>query len=202
MTKANVAALLAAALLHCASASAAPISVNANARVLTDLGLFAAGSHTLTASGVVNLAVGCGNFLIGPDGRPTTAVTCGGYGSHFNPNGSDIADGQRGPGGTVAKIGALMGTLKASAYTGDNPTSVQQADWFLIGDSRSITLLTDPHVWAMVNDIGHYGNNAGASLVTASAGQPDAVPEPAGFALVALGLLAVGGLGRRAGKSR
>jgi hypothetical protein len=99
-----------------------------------------------------------------------------------------------------------MGTLNANAYTGDAPTNAQQADWFLIGYSRSITLLTDSHVWALVNDIGpagtSYGNNGGAFLVTASNGQPNAVPDPSSFALVALGLLAAGGLGRRAAKAR
>lgn len=195
MPKIRIAALLAAALLHCASASAAPISVNSNAKVLTDLGLFSAGSHTLTATGVVDLAVGCGSFLLGPDGVPTTPVTCGGYG-YFNPSGSAADYGNYGPAGTGAKLGALIGTLKGDAISRNNP-----ADWFLIGNSLSLTLLTESHVWAMVNDT-YYVNNSGTFKVTASEGQPNALPEPSGLALVALGLLAAGGLGRRAGKAR
>ena len=140
--------------------------------VLTDLGLFAAGTYTLTGSGTVDL-VGGTAFTMNPDGVPTSVVTSGGYG-YFNPAGSLTADGNFGAAGSNAKIGALIGTLSATPST--------PSDWFLIGYSKVITLASAGHVYASVNDTFH-NNNSGAFDVSVTA-----VPEPASTAMVVAGL--------------
>ncbi len=153
-----------------------------NKPVLVDLGLFNAGSYTLFGSGQVDLA-GVGTFTMNPDGKPTTSVTAPGY-AYFNQGGSFIADNTYGPAGLNAKIGSLIGTLSAS------PTS--PADWFLIGDEKSLTLSASQHIYAAVNDT-YYINNSGAFNVSVIS----AVPEPASYALFLTGLGMLGWMSRR-----
>ena len=57
--------------------------------ILTDLGSFAAGTYSLTASGIVDL-IGDGSFRMRPDGLPETIVSNPGY-PYFNPSGSFTA---------------------------------------------------------------------------------------------------------------
>ena len=164
--------------LVAASGLASATSVGAGgsgaAGTLTDLGLFAAGTYTLTGSGVVDL-VGDGSFLVNPDGTPFAPVTTPGYG-YFNPSGSYTADGNFGAAGANAKIGALIGSFSAA------PAS--SADWFLIGGSDTLTLASAGHIYASVNDTFH-DNDTGAFSVEVSA-----VPEPSSIGLI-LGALAM-----------
>ena len=171
-------ALLAATGL--ASATAVSSGGSLGNGTLTDLGLFAAGTYTLTGSGVVDL-VGDGSFLIKPDGTPFATVTTSGYG-YFNPSGSYLAEGNYGAAGANAKIGALIGTFDAT------PTSA--ADWFLIGNSDTLTLAAAGHIYASVNDTYH-DNDTGAFSVDVSA-----VPEPAELGMI-LGALSMFALLRR-----
>jgi MYXO-CTERM domain-containing protein len=177
--------LLVAALS--ATATPAPptsVSVAGNTTTLIDLGNFAAGTYTLTGSGVIDL-VGDGSFQIRPDGTPDAPVTAPNY-ADFNPAGSFVADGKHGPAGTVAKLGALIGTLNPLASLAPNPSASQQADWFLIGYGTTITLLGDSHIFASVNET-YADNNSGAFQVSVSA-----VPEPAQWAMALAGLAIVG----------
>jgi len=143
--------------------------------VLTDLGVFAAGSYDIAGSGVVDLG-GDGSFLMRPDGLPVSSVTAPSY-SYFNPSGSFTADGSFGPAGSNAKIGALIGTFSAA------PTS--PTDWFLIGYSTQMTLDTPGHLYASVNDT-YYPNNTGFFEINVTA-----VPEPEIFALLLPGIALV-----------
>jgi PEP-CTERM motif len=93
---------------------------------------------------------------------------------YFNPSGSYLADGNYGAAGTNALIGALIGTLTST------PSSA--SDWFLIGSSKILTLVTAGHIYASVNDTYH-NNNTGAFNVSVTA-----VPEPGTYALLLAGL--------------
>src|SRR4051794_21635609 len=94
-------AALAAAVSLAAPAAASTFVATANSGT-TDLGDFAAGTYAISATGVASLVPGDG-FDIRPDGVPVTSVTTGGY-SYFNPNGSVIADGHYGAGGSGIRI--------------------------------------------------------------------------------------------------
>lgn len=166
----------AALVLSAASGLAAATSVGAGGSgldgTLTDLGFFAAGTYVVTGSGVVDL-VGDGSFLINADGTPNAPVTTPGYG-YFNPNGSLLADDNNGAAGANAKIGALIGSFSAAP--------AGPSDWFLIGNSDSVTLAAAGHLYASVNDTFH-DNDIGAFTVEVSA-----VPEPASVTLLLAGL--------------
>ena len=168
------------------TAQAAPVSASG---ALIDLGLFAAGSYQLTASGVVDICGG-GSALMQPDGRPAALVTCSSVASYFNPNGSYTADNQYGRAGLNAKIGALVGTFNADAYLGTDPSDAQASDWFLIGNAIDLTLTTARHLYASVNDT-YYFDNSGAFDVSVRA--VNALPEPASLALVVVAGLAAAG---------
>jgi hypothetical protein len=175
--KFNVIAAVAASMAVVAPVQAAT-SVAANQASVTDLGFFAAGTYSITASGLIDLVGSPGSgFTMRPDGIPDSPVTAPGYG-YFNPNGSYTADGSFGPGGTTAKIGALMGSLTATPTT---------ADWFLIGYGTTITLASAGNIYAQVNDT-YYPNNGGAFLVNVSA----AVPEAGSWAMMIAGFGLVG----------
>lgn len=168
-------------LTICALSSAsAQTFVNATS-TLTSLGSFAAGTYVITSSGTVDL-VGTTAFTMNPDGTPTTTVNMPGY-EYFNPSGSFIADGLFGQAGTNAKIGALVGTFSS------NP--LQASDWFLIGYSTQVTLLTDGFIYASVNET-YRVNDSGAFSVSVTA-----VPEPETYALMLAGLGLMGAIVRR-----
>jgi hypothetical protein len=177
-------ALVGAALLPAAQASPVPSGGG-----LIDLGLFAAGSYTLAGSGVIDVCGG-GSAVMRPDGLPDTVVTCGPLAATFNPNGSYTADGMFGRAGLNAKIGALIGTLNASAYTGTDPTAGQAGDWFLIGTFATLTLASAGHIYASVNDT-FFPDNSGFFDVAIQPTGSD-IPEPTSLALV---IAAMGGLG-------
>jgi hypothetical protein len=184
--------ILAGVLAASAQASfAAPINVAAAASgyvwpgsgstpVLTDLGSFAAGTYSITASGTVELVPGT-TFTMNPDGTPNSVVSASGY-SYFNLGGSFTADGHYGFAGAAGKIGALVGTLSAT------PTA---SDWFLIGYSKQLTLGSAGHIYAAVNET-YAVNDSGAFSVTVTA-----VPEPESYALFLAGLGLMGLVARR-----
>ena len=181
----NIRFLLSAVLWSAASLSAfASVSVTPGGTgtigTLTDLGSFAAGTYTITASGAIDLAGG-DKFLIKADGSPLTSVTFPGYG-YFNPSGSDIADGQYGTAGVGVKLGALIGS-----YT-QSPTAT---DWFLIGTTKTLTLTNATHIYASVNDTFHQ-NNVGSFDVAVTS-----VPEPEAYGMLLSGLALIGGIARR-----
>jgi hypothetical protein len=178
------------ALALAAAASASHATTVLPTGALIDLGTFSAGTYSLVGTGLVDLCGG-GTFVMRPDGIPNSTVTCSNYGATFNPNGSFIADSTFARAGTNAKIGALIGTLNASAFTGLNPTVAQASDWFLIGFSATVTLNTAGHIYASVNDTA-YSNNTGAFQVTVSQ-----VPESSTYALMAIGLAALSAMSRR-----
>ena len=174
---------IAASLLLSAHAAFATTSVNANNAPIADLGSFSAGTYTITASGSVDL-VGDGSFTMNPDGTPKSVVTTPGY-SYFNPSGSVIADGAYGFAGAGVKIGALAGTFSSSPGV---------SDWFTIGYSKQVTLVSAGHIYAAVNDT-YSPNNAGVFLVNVTA-----VPEPESYALLLAGLGLIGAVARRKNK--
>lgn len=167
---------------------ASAIPVFANLQSPTDLGEFSSGTYQISAIGIISLVGPVGtnpNFDLYPDGVPVTGVTYSGY-SYFNPDGSDIADGNNGPGGSGINVGAIMGTLSSSPNLAIQPAPVTHSEWFQIGYETMVTLTTTQHIFAMVNDT-FYPNNSGYFDVTVSA-----VPEPAVFALFVLGLAGIG----------
>jgi hypothetical protein len=153
---------------------------------LVDLGYFAAGSYLITGSGTVDL-MGDGTFTMNPDGLPVSVVTAPNYYSYFNPSGSYTADGDYGPAGTNAKIGALIGTL-SSTPSGWN-------DWFLIGYQTQVTLSSASHIYASVNDT-YYPNDTGFFEVNVSP-----VPVPAAVWLFGSGLVGLVGFNRKRSQS-
>ncbi len=181
MTLRNI--VTAACLLISAHAALAGTSVNANNAPLVDLGSFSAGTYTISASGTVDL-VGDGSFGMNPDGTPVTSVTAPGYG-YFNPSGSDIADGNYGFAGAGIKIGALAGSFSSTPGV---------SDWFTIGYSKQITLISTGHIYAAINDT-YSANNSGAFMVNVTM-----VPEPETYALLLAGLGLIGAATRRKSK--
>jgi hypothetical protein len=129
-------------------------------------------------------------MAIRPDGIPNTPVLAPQY-AYFNPSGSLTADGNFGPAGGNAKIGALVGTLNPAAYLGSNPTPAQAADWFLIGYSATIVLAAPGHIYAAVNDT-FYTNNVGSFDAIVAP-----VPEPAAFGLLLAGMVGLAAVAAR-----
>jgi hypothetical protein len=185
-------AALALALGCTATMAATSVTASVPGNINTtplDLGSFAAGTYQLVGAGLVDLD-GSGSFVIRPDGTPNAPVTVVGYES-FNPSGTVIVEGNYGPAGTNAKIGALIGTLNPAAAMGNNPTALQQADWFQIGYGTVITLASAGHIYAAVNDT-YPWNNTGDFRLTVTA-----VPEPGQWLLTLAGLSAIGLIVRR-----
>jgi hypothetical protein len=175
----GVAAL--AAGLMAAGAVSASTFVAANLSGTTDLGAFAAGFYNISATGISDLVGGVGSgFDINPDGTPTSMVTTPGYG-YFNPTGSYTADGNFGPGGSVIKIGGLMGSFVPVGPLGN--FAPPNPNFFLIGNGTTVHLLSAGHLYAQVNDT-YYSNNGGGFDVSVSG---VGVPEPAVWAMMLAG---------------
>jgi len=188
-----VAAALTAALAMPGAAHAGTLVFAANSGT-TDLGVFAAGTYNISATGLVSLsgAVGAGGFDIRPDGVPNTTVTAPGYG-YFNPSGTDQADGIYGVGGPGIKIGALMGSFAPVAPQGDNAAWLP--GYFFIGYSANV-VHAGGHIYAQVNDT-FYSNDQGAFDVTVRQVVTGGVPEPGTWAMMLLGFFGVGSALRR-----
>ena len=137
------------AFVALAAMPAGATTVFANNPALTHLGIFAAGSYAITATGTVGLTET--GFTIRPNGTPDSPITEPGY-AYFNPSGSpfDAAqNGNTGPGGAANKLGALLGSF--------NPTP-SAADYFLIGAAKNVVLSHPGSIYAVVNDT-YYSNN-------------------------------------------
>ncbi len=183
----NIRLLLSSVVLSAASASAfASVSVSSDGTgtigILTDLGSFAAGTYTITASGQIDLADNTGRLTVKADGTPFSKVTFLGY-EYFNYLGSDHADGKYGAAGTGVNLGALIGSYSS------NPAA--PADWFLIGTSKTVTLDAQKNIYVSVKDTDHH-NNVGTFEVTVTA-----VPEPESYAMLLSGLGLMGFVARR-----
>lgn len=175
-----------AAGLTLAGAASASVLVYADSSGTTDLGLFAAGTYSVTGSGTIDLVgpVGSG-FDLDANGVPASLITDPNY-SYFNPNGSYVADGNNGPGGPLIKFGALMGSFVAIGPLGN--FAAFQPDFFNLGTSSTLVLSNAAHLYAQVNDT-YYTNNRGAFDVSVNA---LAAPEPSAWTLMLIGF---GGLG-------
>lgn len=173
----SIALLLSAALISASAYATTAVSASSS---LVDLGTFSAGQYSITATGVVDL-VGNGTFQMNPDGTPNVSVTAPNY-SYFNPSGSFLADGNYGPAGTNAKIGALIGTFDS--------TPTEPNDWFLIGYGTTV-LTSGGHIYARVNDT-YPINNTGSFSVNVTA-----VPEPETYAMLLVGLGFMATIARR-----
>jgi hypothetical protein len=186
----NVVATCAAlALVSVAPAAHASTFVAGNNSGTTDLGSFAAGSYLISATGVVDLVGTPGSgFDLNADGVPTSPVTFSGY-LDFNPSGKTTADGNPGPGGTGINIGALMGSLISVSPLGD--FHAPQSNYFLLGQSSHLSLASQGHIYAQVNDT-YYSNNGGGFNVSVAA-----VPEPATWGLMIVGFGGLGAVLRR-----
>ena len=193
MRRSSTAAAFAITLFATGAAQAGTLVAAANSGT-TDLGVFAAGTYNISATGLVSLSggVGSGGFDIRPDGVPDTPVTAAGYG-YFNPSGTDFADGIYGVGGPGIKIGALMGAFAPVAPQGDSAPWLP--GYFFIGFSTDI-VHAGGHIYAQVNDT-FYSNDQGAFDVTVRQLPTGGVPEPATWAMMLLGFLGVGSALRR-----
>lgn len=176
-------------LIACAAltlnAHAIPIAGNTAPGAPVSLGFLTAGDYDITATGIVSLAGPVGgtpNFDLDPDGIPVTGVTFPTY-LYFNPTGSDTADGFPGQAGAGINVGALVGTFNAS------PTLA--SDWFLLGSSTTLSLLTDQTLYAAVNDT-FAPNNEGAFDVTITRLQQPPTPTPAPATLALMGVCLAG----------
>ncbi len=160
----------------------------------TDLGLFSAGTYQITASGVVDIAspVVQHHFNLDPTGTPPAGfpIDSPGYAAYattgvlqdpFSLNQPGQGYGVSGP---LAKLGALLGSFVPNPVTTQlNPIVT---DFFLIGFGTTVTLQTDGHIYALVNDVaGTYGNNFGSFDVTVTG--VSAVPEASTWAMIILG---------------
>jgi len=152
---------------------------------LTSLGTFDAGTYLITASGIVDLALGSPyNLLVDANGVPTGTVTAP-Y-TYFNPNGAPgdvFQPGVYGAAGSSVNLGALIGSFSAA------PAS--PGDWFVIGTSKTITLTSTQTIYASVNDTYHQNNSGFFSAAVT------AVPEPESHAMMLAGLGVVGWAARR-----
>ena len=188
-----------------AAAGAVSVAVPATSAVPVDLGYFAAGTYTLTGTGVVALSgttSGPYALLFNPDGTLETPTAIDGYaGFNTAPSAMNPGDGHYGVGGAGQFLGALIGTLAAAPGSG--------TDYFAIGKGATVTLTSAGHIYAQVNDVpgafidNHYGYVVsvvaatpaapGATQAFDGAGTPYAVTNYGGAAATVIPAVGMGG---------
>ena len=156
------------------AAGAVSVAVPATSAVPVDLGIFAAGTYTLTGTGVVALSGTTSDpyaLLFNPDGTLETPTAISGYtGFNMAPSAINPGDGQYGVGGAGQFLGGLIGTLAAGPGAG--------AGYFTIGKGATITLTSAGHIYAQVNDVpAGFSNNQYGYVVNVLATTPVA-PGP------------------------
>ena len=194
MKSAILSAAATAAVLFAMPASASVLVASINPTP-TLIGSVTAGtSYTVSTTGISNL-FGAFNGGLGltftPNGVPTYTFPAPYTG--FNPAGSnnDPTSGTLCAGGVSLLCGALIGAVVPTSST--IPTN-----YFLLGSSYTFTAATSGFLVGLVNDVPAYNDNGpGGFTVTLAPVIPGAVPEPATWGMMILGLGLVGGVLRR-----
>jgi len=139
-------------------------TLQGNATVALDLGLFEAGTYEITSTGVISLAGAIGSgFDVDPDGVPVSPIVHPSY-LYFNPDGADHDNGTNGQAGAGVNLGSVI-----VSYTGT------AGSWFSVGASHTLTIEASSHLYVAINDT-YPTNNAGSFEVRV---EPAVVSESA-----------------------
>jgi hypothetical protein len=185
-----------AALLISTAGTAKAVYVDATLFTPTLIGSLTAGkTYTVTTTGIADLYAafnGGAGVPFTADGKPTYAFPAP-Y-APFYPSGLDY-DPSAGPstkgiGGAGKFYGALLGSFTSSPVA---------SDYFTLGLSYSFTAGSSGNLYAVINDCpsknGCYADNRGGFTVSLS--EVAAVPEPASWALMIMGMAGIGAVIRR-----
>jgi hypothetical protein len=144
-------------------------------------------TYEITVTGVSDLATS-NDLTFTANGLPTYTLT--GVDSFFSPDGSDyvgLTNNSYGVGGPGNLYGALLGTYSSTS-----------GPFFTIGERDVITPTQSETLYGIVNDCpGCYSDNAGGYTVSLTQG----VPEPNTWAMMLVGLGALGAACRRRPRS-